>query len=216
MKYKHEFVHPSKLAANPWNSNIVSAENEVKIDASIQRLGIFKPILVRDVGGELQILGGQHRWESAIRLGLSEIPIVNLGVISDEKAKEIGLVDNGRYGVDDATLLSNILKSLGEPDELADFLPFSLKEMNNLFEATSINLDDLDISDEDDGIVSLDTATSSGPTHQIMRFKVPVEDAERISVLVERTMKEHEFTASDALTNAGDALVHLLQIKKPA
>lgn len=215
MKYKHEVVHPSRLSANPWNSNVVSQENEQKIDASVQRLGLFKPVVVRTLdNGEFQILGGQHRWESALRLGFTEIPVANLGKITDEKAKEIGLVDNGRYGADDAVLLSDILKSLGDPEELSDFLPYNLKEMSNLFEATSINLDDLDVSDDDDEGVPLTPQSSSGPTHQIMRFKVPVEDAEYISDLIEKTMKDHGFTNSDALTNAGDALVHLIGKKQ--
>lgn len=214
MKYKHEFVHPSRLSPNPWNSNIVGSENEAKIDASIKRLGLFKPILVRTVDGELQILGGQHRWESALRLGLAEVPIANLGEIPDDKAKEIGLVDNGRYGADDATMLADILQSLGSPEELAEFMPYNLKEMSSLFEATAIDLDDLEVADDDDEIVPLTPTASAGPTHQIMRFKVPVEDAESISNLIEKTMKEQGFTSGDALTNAGDALVHLIGRKR--
>ena len=44
-----------------------------------------------------------------------------------------------------------------------------------------------------------------------MRFKVPIEDAEFVTALIERTRKTQRFTDEDSLTNAGNALVHLLK-----
>ena len=52
--------------------------------------------------------------------------MVNLGRISDKKAKEIGLVDNGRYGADDTLQLAQLLDGLGvQADELSSFMPYS-------------------------------------------------------------------------------------------
>ena len=145
-----------------------------------------------------------------MRLGLKKIPIINLGPINDATAQEVGLVDNGRYGVDDADQLAQLLRGLGDSEELSEFLPYSSKELESIFKTEELNLDDLDVNDDDDEFDLRPTDVDSSPTHQILRFKVPLNDAERISELIERTMKAQGLNESDALTNAGDALVHLL------
>lgn len=210
---KVEMLDPELLAPNPWNTNIVSPENMAKLDASIKRLGLFKPIVVREnSGGNLEILGGEHRWESAKRLGMEKVPVVNLGVVSDQRAKEIGLVDNGRYGADDTLQLAGLLDDLGlGAEELASFMPYSESDFASIFSSVNISLDDLDLDDGDERPQT--PATKPAQTHQIMRFKVPLEDAGTISELIERTMKEQRFVDEDSLSNAGNALVFLLNQK---
>ncbi|WP_028449720.1 ParB/RepB/Spo0J family partition protein [Chitinibacter tainanensis] len=212
---------PRSLKPNPWNSNRVSPDNEAKLDASIQRRGMFKPIIVREIpsneGLTLEILGGQHRCESAIRIGLAEVPIFNLGPISDEEAKEIGLLDNARYGADDIDALNAVIASLNiDLPELTSFMPISDRELNDLFAATSIDLDALEIPD----FSAPEELTPEAPvveplsekvkTHEILRFKVPVADAIRIRELIENVREQQGFTEEDALTNAGYALAHIL------
>lgn len=199
------------LSPNPWNTNIVTPENELKIEASLKRFGMFRPIVVRTLSdGTKEILGGEHRWGVAKKLGYKTIPVIDLGNISDQKAKEIGLVDNGRYGEDDTLALSDLLKDIGNEEELTSFLPYSGDELESIFAASSIALDDLDIP-EDDGRTPELPAIKGAQTHQIMRFKVPIEDSEFIQKLVESTMKHQNFTDDDSMTNAGNALVHLLK-----
>jgi ParB/RepB/Spo0J family partition protein len=211
MQYEHLEVDVKRLRPNPWNTNVVSPDNETKLDESLKRFGIFKPILARQVGKELEILGGQHRWEAAKRLGIATVPVINLGALDDATAKEIGLVDNGRYGVDDAEGLASLLKNLGKPSELATFLPYSDKELEVIFKTDELDFDSLDIDGDDDEIELKPTEVSLGPTHQIMRFKLPVEDAEWVSSLISKVVKSQGLTDSDSLTNAGDALVHILK-----
>lgn len=209
-KIKVETLAPDRLHPNPWNTNVVSPENQAKLEQSIKRLGMFKPIVVRvREDGDLEIIGGQHRWEAARALGLKEVPVVNLGVTSDKKAKEIGLVDNGRYGADDTLQLAELLDELGvSSEELASFMPYSESDFASIFSSVSISLDDLDLPDE------VETPQAASPkamqTHQVMRFKVPVDDVAKITGMVERTMKEQRYTDEDSLSNAGNALVHLL------
>ena len=76
MRYRHQIVNVDQMDPNPWNPNQMDAAAEVKLDAAIRRLGVFKPIIVRENSGRLEIIGGQHRWESAKRLGMEEIPVV--------------------------------------------------------------------------------------------------------------------------------------------
>lgn len=206
-----------QLRPNPYNSNRVTAENEKKIRESIRRNGLFKPIIVREIDTQAgyEIVGGEHRWEQAQALGHTEIPIVNLGKIDDKRAKEIGLLDNARYGADDTLSLASILKEIGDPDEIQSFLPYGDTDLSALFSATSIDLDEL--------IVPQDELKNAAPepeldapapklakTHTLMRFKISLGDAERLTALIARTQKEQGLTTADDLTNAGDALVHLL------
>ena len=207
-------LKPSQLRKNSWNTNKVSPENERKRRASLERNGIFKPIIVRETkDGEYEILGGQHRWEQAIELGLETIPVFNLGEIDDNRAKEIGLADNARYGSDDTVELAELLKSLGDIEELQNFLPYGASDFDAIFTA-NIALDELEI--DEDLEVELETPEEIEPvtkptkTHTLMRFKVPIADAERITALIASTQKEYGFTKADELTNVGDALVQIL------
>jgi hypothetical protein len=210
-------VPVSALRSNPWNTNRVSVDHEAKIRSSIERNGLFKPIIVRQVEGEdgYEIIGGEHRWEQAVELGYAEVPICNLGYISEIKAKEIGVIDNARYGADDTLSFSELLKEIGNIEELQDFLPYGDADLNAIFSASSIALESLGALDIDekfdaDGEIPEEAPTKLPKTHTIMRFKVSLGDAERLTALIAQTQKDNGFTTADDMTNAGDALIHLL------
>lgn len=208
---KLEELNPADLKPNPWNTNTVSPQNEEKLEGSIERLGMFKPLVLRTLpDGTLQILGGEHRLEAAKNAGIKRVPCVNLGIIDDVKAKEISLVDNGRYGSDDTLKLAALMDELGGSNILSMFTPYSDADFSSIFSSTSIDLDDLDLDDEDD-VPALDTSPSqpATQTHQIMRFKVPIEDVDDVTETMNFIMKIQKLTASDSLTNAGDALVYV-------
>lgn len=210
MKLVVEDVRIESLVANSWNSNMMTPENEDKLKASIVRFGFFRPVLARTLDdGTLEIVGGEHRVSVAKKLGYESVPTINLGSIDDRKAKEILLTDNGRYGEDDTLALAELLKDLGDVDDLLGFLPYTGDELESIFMSSSISLDDLDIPD-DDGHAS-DLPTKTAQTHQVMRFKVPIEDSDYIQRSIESTMKSQGFTKDDSMTNAGNALVHLIR-----
>jgi ParB-like chromosome segregation protein Spo0J len=212
-------LDPRVLKPNPWNTNIMTPENEAKLEASVRRLGFFRPAVVREFANgqisEFQILGGQHRVEIAIKIGLATIPVVNLGPIDDLKAKEIGIADNARYGVDDTLAFAELLKEMGNADQLADFLPYTQSDFDGYFASAEIDLDSLEFEENfdrhEESQAEPDPELPKAPkTHTIVRFKVALKDAEEITALIERTKKTHGLTTSDELTNAGDALVQLL------
>lgn len=208
-------VAVSELRKNPWNTNRVAPANEAKIRASLERNGMFKPIVVRQVAGlpGYEILGGEHRWEQAIALGESEVPIANLGFVTDKQAKEIGVIDNARYGADDTLSFAELLKELGDIDELQDFLPYGSADLDAIFSASNIALDELELDeslDREEDEEELVKPTKAPKTHTVMRFKLSLGDAEKLTALIAKTQKTHGYTTEDDLTNAGDALVHLL------
>jgi ParB family chromosome partitioning protein len=202
-------VAPGLLEPNPWNTNQISdPANEEKLSQSMKRLGVFRPIVVRTLpSGQLQILGGEHRWKLAVKEGRKTVPIVNVGYVDDQRAKEIGLVDNARYGEDDALGLAGLLRELG--DGVLDIMPFSQTELDSLLNTTNISLEDLDSVDS--GAELPDPNKQAAPSSQLMRFKVPVEDVGWASKLIDGAMKSQGFKDEDALSNAGHALLWLLK-----
>ena len=205
-------IDPKDLSPNPWNTNQVDPDNMERLSASLERHGWVKPALVRETALGFQILGGQHRVEAAIDLGHDTVPVINLGDISDVKAKEIGLIDNARYGQDDALELAELLTDLGGPDALAVFLPIGEEDLANL--ATEIDDEDIDDLLNGDDEPS-EKQEKPKKTHQIMRFKIPVADADEVQDFFEKIMDNQDFTEADSLTNAGDALLHVVKTFMP-
>ncbi|WLR90980.1 ParB/RepB/Spo0J family partition protein [Shinella zoogloeoides] len=217
-------LDPQMLTPNPWNTNIVSPDNETKLEESIRRNGLFKPVIVRELPvlklsqpaqPVYEIIGGEHRWQVAKKIGLAQIPVVNLGQIDDKRAKEISVLDNARYGADDTLSFAELLKGLGDVVELQSFLPFGDEDLTTIFSSADIALDDLEIDGnferaEGESDAPEPPAAKAPKTHTVMRFKVSLRDAERLTALIARTQKAQGLTDADDLTNAGDALVHLL------
>jgi ParB-like chromosome segregation protein Spo0J len=212
-------VDTSELRANDYNVNIVTPENEARLETSFDRFGIFKPIIVRQVENipGYEIIGGEHRWHIARRRGIETVPIWNLGYIDDKTAKEISIADNARYGVDDTLSLADLLQELGDAEEIKSFLPYSDIDLTSIFSASDIELDNLNIDEDDEPVAASikpdDKATRLPKTHTMMRFKVSIGDAERITKLITQAQSTFGFTTADDATNAGDALVHLLLTK---
>lgn len=207
-------IDPTLLRPNPWNTNKVSSENEAKLRNSIRRNGLIGAIVVRELNdGSLEIIGGEHRVQIAIEEGIEEVAIHNLGYLSDEKAKELMLLDNGRYGQDDAFELATLLDELSVDVDLATFMPYSSEDMDKLLTTTNIDLDALDDelnSDLDDVATVTEKRETPTQTHQVLRFKVSLDDVATVQRVMNRIMSEQGFTESDSMTNAGDALVYLV------
>lgn len=208
---KYIEIDPKVLKPNAWNSNQMSLENEQKLTNSIKRHDMFAPLLARELkDGSLEIIGGEHRAKIAVKLNLKSVPVIVFQNLSDNDAKEIGMAHNSRYGADDVIKLSELMNSLDNAIDISDILPLSEIEIETLMSATNIDLDSLtELSDAE--MDEEPTPSKKGAkTHTIMRFKVPIEDAETIESLIKSTIKDHGLTGADALTNAGDALVQLL------
>ena len=211
---RYSEVSPSKLKANPWNSNKLAPDAEAKLQQSIERFGLYRPIVVREAdGSKLEIIGGQHRWEVAKKLKIKKVPIVNLGSVSDAVAKEVGLVDNSRYGQDDSELLNSIIKDLltdSSTEELTSFLPMSGEDIDHLMGVEQIDFNMLD-PDDDEVNLDIEPELPSAPNSQIMRFKLHVIDAENVTNYIEKIMTREGYNGPDHLSNAGDALVYIIK-----
>ena len=208
-------IPPTELARNPWNPNQVSPENQEKIKKSLQQLGMFKPVVVRELeDGTLEILAGEHRNDAAIDLGWPTVDAMNLGRIDDETAKKVSLIDNRQFGDDDDASLAEILSEL-DLDEFADIMRLEDVEIELVTSLKSTgDLDSLDLDLDDDDLdtpdVKVDDKAPTTRTHQILRFKCQIDDGEKIRELISKVKAQQGFTDSDELTNDGDALTYLL------
>lgn len=213
------YEDPRSLKKNTWNPNEVSAEGMMKLKKSIELHGHIKPILIRELeDGTKEIVGGEHRVDVSIELGHDAVPVVNLGRISDEMAKKALLLDNSRYGEDEVGRLSALLEDLGEGSaELASYMTYTEDDLATLMtsdiEASLEELEGLDelsyIGEEDD---EPEVATTKElRTHQSMKFKVDVENAETVSDTIERIIREQGIEDSDAMVRSGEALTWLIR-----
>lgn len=203
---------PRDLLPAPWNPNRADPADEAKLEASIARHGMFKPIVCRELpDGRLQILGGHYRAAAAVRRGMAEVPVVNLGEVDEGRAREITLIDNGRYGRDDAVALADLIASLGDPAELASFLPYDTAELGAIAAATSVDLDTLGLDLEDAAAEREPPVPKAPKTHATMQFRVHLVEEPLVREAVEAVMRDQGFTASDQKSNAGDALVWIVR-----
>jgi len=125
---RESWVAPSALRPNAWNPNRMDDFMYQKELESIKRFGFAVPIVVRSTGTGLEIIDGEHRWRAAQELGLDQVPIWDLGLISDIDAKQLTIVLNETRGAADRDKLSALIQDLliSEPTpSLQAVLPFS-------------------------------------------------------------------------------------------
>lgn len=216
-------VETGKLIPNGWNTNSVPTLNMDKLKESVTRLGMFKPVIVRQKEDMYEILGGEHRWRAAVELGLPTIAIANLGVIDDVQAKQISVIDNERYGEDDADQFLSLLEEIQTAtsydfadlapidDLLKDVMPtLSSEAAFRELEALSSGMDmSTDMDESGSGVESLrekaERAESS--PHQTMRFKVTTDGAELIESLIAAVIRDEGIKTGNKMEDAGEALI---------
>jgi ParB family chromosome partitioning protein len=141
-----------KIRANPKQPRRTFTEEALlDLAASIKQKGVLQPILVSPIeGGTFEIIAGERRWRAAQRAGLKEIPvIVKSG--SETERFEMALIENlqredlnpvelaegfkrlqeefqltqeaiAQVVGKDRTVVTNILRLLGLPQEIQDAL----------------------------------------------------------------------------------------------
>ncbi|MFM7376268.1 MAG: ParB/RepB/Spo0J family partition protein, partial [Chthoniobacterales bacterium] len=60
---------------------------------SIRENGIIQPLIVREVGGLLELIAGERRWRAAGQAGLKEVPVI-VREATDLEVLELALVEN--------------------------------------------------------------------------------------------------------------------------
>lgn len=187
-------ISPFELKANSWNTNRVNRENFEKLKKSLQALSCFKPILVREIDAGFEILAGYHRNEAAKELGFPVVPIINIGKIDDDRAKEISLVDNTRYGEDDTEALNKLLDSF-ETNLLEEILPELVSvEIPETADALEKLHEELKKTKEDES------------EFKVLKFRLESEKAEEIEAILSKVAFEKNIRYPDGYANFSEAL----------
>jgi ParB family chromosome partitioning protein len=61
--------------------------------ASVSEKGIIEPLVVRQRGSRYQIIAGERRYQAAVQVGLTELPVV-IREVDDTEVIELALVEN--------------------------------------------------------------------------------------------------------------------------
>lgn len=85
----HDQVVPSPL--QPRTHFVDSPLDELV--ESIRQHGIIQPLIVRPVGGKLELIAGERRWRASGRLGLATVPVIERDA-TDREVLEMALIEN--------------------------------------------------------------------------------------------------------------------------
>lgn len=88
--------------------------------ASIAEKGIIEPIIVRQRGSRCHIIAGERRYQAAVQVGLSEVPVI-IREADDAETIEIALVENLQRKdltpFEEAEALSGLVNRFGHTHE---------------------------------------------------------------------------------------------------
>lgn len=136
---KYLVVSPDKLKPNPWNPNSMTKEVMDAEKASIKKFGFVDPITVRESGKGYEVIDGEHRWRAAKELKLKEVPVINMGIVKDEVAKQLTIVLNETRGKAKAKELAQLIQELGQGgmalEDLAMVTPFTQDDLKIMVES---------------------------------------------------------------------------------
>lgn len=140
------------LKPNPWNYNRQTPAMFKKLIAAIKRHGFTKPIIVCAIEdeGHWRIIDGEHRWRAATALGMTTVPVVDLGVVSEARAKELTIILNELHGDPNEARLSDLLRDISgveKVDEMLEVMPFVRSEMDAYL--STIDFGFTNLSEED-------------------------------------------------------------------
>jgi len=154
---------------NDWNMNRVEpqmlAKLELVIAETLAEASAVPPITVRPHPTKkrlLQIIDGEHRWKILQKLGQTEIDVVVL-YVSAKRAMSMTAELNYNRGEPDMEkypqYLARMLREFDDVDVkyLSERLPDSEDEIRSYLEAADLEVDEIRISDDEDGEVSPDS-----------------------------------------------------------
>lgn len=163
-------VHP-----NPWNPNKQSDFMFEKLRAEMREFGFIDPCTVRRmVKGKgkkqkvsYQIIDGEHRWRAAGDEGMKEIPVRDLGVMTDERAEALTLIFIDLHGEPDPFLQAKLVNKLQTsfPDLTAAVLPYNDKQMDHF--KSMVAFDWSNLGKDESAAGQADRAASGKPTKSL-------------------------------------------------
>lgn len=186
LREKIEFVAIEKIFPNTWNPNEQSDFIFEKEKESIRRFGMIDPVTVREIPEGFEIIDGEHRYLACKALEHKEVPVNNLGEVSDSVAQQLTVIFNETKGKSKRVELSALLQKivLSVPiEDLKLVMPFTENEMTSFLSQGAIEWSNLSAEKpaEEHAPDESDWVTVS--------YKVPKIVAENFKIQVDRFKK---------------------------
>ena len=90
-----QFISIDKITANPYQPRkIFNPEKLAELAESIKLQGIIQPLVLVKSSDGYEILVGERRYRAALLAGLTEVPAIVRGEISDRAKLELALIEN--------------------------------------------------------------------------------------------------------------------------
>lgn len=137
-----KYVSVNEVCFNNWNPKIKRSKEFEKVKESIKVQGFLNPLIVREIEDKTykyQILDGEQKFSAAMDLGMREVPIYNLGKMSDEKAKQITIFMMQHVEADKEQLGNLLVELVGKVD-----LPYTDEEIELMSGVDLITEDDFE------------------------------------------------------------------------
>jgi len=132
---KYKTVLVSDLIPYARNSRTHSEVQINKIASSIKEFGFLNPVLIDSDNG---IIAGHGRVMAAQKLGLKEVPVLQIGHLSDTQKRAYIIADN-RLALDagwDEEMLRVEFDFLGNDGFNLELTGFEIKEISSIFDET--------------------------------------------------------------------------------
>ena len=127
-----EYIAPSTLKANPLNPRVHPPRQIKALCRSIREHGFAVPVLIDREG---RLIAGHARIEAALKVGLSEVPVVQLDQLSEAQARSLMIADNQLTDM-----------SRWDPDLLAqNFRLLAVEGLDLDLEATGFSMGEIDL-----------------------------------------------------------------------
>ena len=132
---KYKTVLVSDLIPYARNSRTHSEVQINKIASSIKEFGFLNPVLIDKDNG---IIAGHGRVMAAQKLGLKEVPVLQIGHLSETQKRAYIIADN-RLALDagwDEEMLRAEFNFLGNDGFNLELTGFEIKELSSIFDET--------------------------------------------------------------------------------
>lgn len=137
-------VPVKRIDPNPWNPNQMTDDMRRAARESIEQFGFVEPITVRrhpDKRGRFQIINGEHRWEEARGLGLTDIPAIVLDHVTDAEAKKLTVLLNEIKGKPDTPKLAKLIAEIRREPDFEKGLPYKPEQIDHLLHLAAVDFE---------------------------------------------------------------------------
>ena len=124
-----QYVQANLLKPAAYNPRKHNEEQKAQLIKSIERFGLVDPIVVNGAKERKNIIiGGNFRYNVAVELGYTEIPVVYVSIADEQKEKELNLRLNKNTGEFDFDLLA------GYDESFLEDIGFDSGDLDSIFD----------------------------------------------------------------------------------